>query len=299
MARRRTPRTFSSLDDLRLVQLDRLANLKSFREAWLYFRPAIEKRLGTSPDGNSVFLLGQHLSEVFFSNTPAGSSQSDLAKSGTVWESLICWYFNLVFWGTNVIAMRPKKGLVPEVLSDATSVTVSNIKTNKETDLIVFSVDIASLSTPFTIESLSDMIRANPTATSFTVVQCKTNWNDNAQAPMLWDIVYMSDISIPGIGVGQNGVVPKSFNPFRYAFATVPTNRKAVYTSKSTPVARLQRLSGGKYWGKPSSSGVCQSLSEFFNYNFADSFKPSVQLHVDSMLTADAGLMSRFLNLSF
>ncbi|MCH1941641.1 hypothetical protein [Holdemania massiliensis] len=34
------------------------------------------------------------------------------------------------------------------------------------------------------------------------IIQCKTNWNDNAQVPMFWDAVYAADRFRNGITVG-------------------------------------------------------------------------------------------------
>ena len=45
---------------------------------------------------------------------------------------------------------------------------------------------------------------------NFVNLQCKTNWNDNAQVPMLWDIIYSSNEKLNNISVGINGVSPHS-----------------------------------------------------------------------------------------
>ena len=33
------------------------------------------------------------------------------------------------------------------------------------------------------------------TSLEIHIIQCKTNWNDNAQIPMLWDMVYSAQVS--------------------------------------------------------------------------------------------------------
>lgn len=100
------------------------------------------------------------------------------------------------------------------------------------------------------------------------IIQCKTNWNDNAQIPMLWDMIYKAkDFKDLNIKVGSNGFSIDSMKDFSYAFATVPTNRKInkenIYKTSSTSVLRVSKLSGGNYWGYPSESGIAMNLNEF------------------------------------
>ena len=40
------------------------------------------------------------------------------------------------------------------------------------------------------IEKINDFITFNFDKIEINVIQCKTNWNDNAQIPMLWDMIY-------------------------------------------------------------------------------------------------------------
>jgi hypothetical protein len=98
-----------------------------------------------------------------------------------------------------------------------------------------------------------------------TVIQCKTNWNENAQIPMLWDMVYNTDSFLdPRIVVGVNNRDHKKLGSFKYAFVTVPTNNTE-YKPSLLPVKRVHELSGGNYWGRPTKSGVARSLQEIFS----------------------------------
>lgn len=94
------------------------------------------------------------------------------------------------------------------------------------------------------------------------IIQCKTNWNDNAQVPMLWDAVYAADRFRNGITVGQNGYSIRNVDMFTYSFATVPTVKLEKIKKDSTCVLRVRNLSGGNYWGLPSQIGIADSLKE-------------------------------------
>jgi hypothetical protein len=98
-----------------------------------------------------------------------------------------------------------------------------------------------------------------------TVVQCKTNWNENAQIPMLWDMVYNTkDFRDPRIEVGIKSRNLSDLKWFAYAFVTVPTNRLELYKPTTLAVRRVHELSGGNYWGRETKSGVARSVQEIF-----------------------------------
>ena len=109
------------------------------------------------------------------------------------------------------------------------------------------------------------------------VIQCKTNWNDNAQIPMLWGIVYSSSgFTRHNISIGREGFSMKDLSRFTYSFVTVPTNNSE-YKANSVAVKRVINLSGGNYWGKPSQSGVSNSIKEIFNRNFSEAWRRGSQ----------------------
>ena len=114
------------------------------------------------------------------------------------------------------------------------------------------------------------------------IIQCKTNWNENAQIPMLWDIIYKTPIGrLQGIKVGTP---PYSivYIPFTYALVTVPTNRIEGFKPTSVSVARVKNLSGGNYWGLESASGVALSLDYIFQANYPNGF---VRGNINNTLT--------------
>ena len=56
------------------------------------------------------------------------------------------------------------------------------------------------------------------------IIQCKTNWNDNAQVPMLWDMIYSAGgFRGRNITIGRNGYNIQNAQSFTYSFVTVPS----------------------------------------------------------------------------
>jgi hypothetical protein len=180
------------LDIFRLKVLLKLAETESFRRSWDMFSPRIEELCNGGNQAQRVFNLGDHLSEIFRSNRVDGRGQDSVSGGGNVWECLVAWYLNLIFWGTDVLATRQNNQFVPLTIKNAFSVTISNRKTNTESDVIAYRVPQVGLAANISIANINDAITANLPTTDVAIVQCKTNWNDNAQIPMLWDLIYNS-----------------------------------------------------------------------------------------------------------
>jgi hypothetical protein len=246
-----------------------------------------------------VFDAGGLLADIFQSRAVTGRDNAAVSQGGTAWEGLICWYMNLVFWGTDVVVVRPHSKFVPTVVSDALSVTIQNVSTNTESDLIAFSIPSGLSSGSSDLKTINQLLTTNLSSVSACVIQCKTNWNDNSQIPMLWDLIYNStNFRVSNVSIGKNGVSPASFKRFAYSFVTVPTSRGSFETN-SLPVLRVRGLSGGNYWGHPTKPGVARAVSDFFTSNFAVSFSGGVQQHIQSNLTRDPNLINKFTSLSF
>ncbi|MFW5804332.1 MAG: hypothetical protein ACOCWG_03765, partial [bacterium] len=107
------------------------------------------------------------------------------------------------------------------------------------------------------------------------IIQCKTNWNDNAQIPMLWSMIYEADSFTNNIiSLGRNGYSIRDLKKFSYSFCTVPTNDMNGYKQDSTSVNRVRNLTGGNYWGNSTRNAVASSIKEIFNRNFRNAFSP-------------------------
>ena len=293
----------SQVDGFRRVCMRSVANIEARTIPWSDYRDEMLEILGTSPTEQEILNIGSNLKRIFKSNI-RGRGQGELSRGGTSWEILITWYLNLIFWNTNVVVMRPRKSLVPPVVSDAMAVKVKGVVTSKETDVIVIEVPSTSIELELDRDSINAVISSNPELTRVGVVQCKTNWNDNAQIPMLWNIVYAAqNLQVQNVVVGSNGYSPASFGRFSYAFMTVPTNTekdgKDNYKSTSTAVVRVQGMTGGNYWGNPSVNGVADSVAEYFGRNFGHVFDGGVQHHIAKSLVANSDVLKMFINFEF
>lgn len=288
------------LDTYKFRALKKMSNLKSMRKPWCIWEPVIRSHLTKKADGQRILELGEMLSGVFQSNTKAGRGQSDLSAGGTAWECLNVWYLNLLFWGTPVVATRTSKSLVPECLRSALTVNHSSIQTNTESDVSIFSVpDVQFLQTGTTKE-LNLHLQTRMDQVDFVNLQCKTNWNDNAQVPMLWDAIYNSKgFKISSITLGEKGLSPDSFQSFRYAFSTVPTNKLESYKIDSLSVLRVRHLSGGNYWGRPTMRGIATCINELPNNFYSTEFSGGIVKHLNTQISKDPSFIEKFVKLDF
>ena len=306
----------SNVDPFRFEQLRHVSSIKSFSSAWPTWRVAIVQYLGPQPSAQRIFDLGGHLKDIFKSNVVTGRSNSAVASGGVAWECLVDWYLNLILYGTNVVCVKAHKKFRPSAIADALTIGMSNVQTNSETDLVAFNVPNAlvlnnvvqsnsliqnTISARLRLADINRLILANTGDTDVTVIQCKTNWNDNAQTPMLWDLIYASNYSfrINNVSVGKNGINPRSFNNFSYSFITVPTSR-GPFTLNGMQVMRVKNLTGGNYWGNPTTQGVASAVGEFFSKNFARHFQGTVQQSIANNVLAQNGtVLLQFLDLTF
>ena len=290
----------SKLDEYRIHTLTHVAKLKSMKKPWTVWQPIIRSKLGKSPNGNSIFQFGNHVSEVFQSNTTPGRDQSDLSIGGTAWECLNVWYLNLLFWGTPIIAVRTNKNSVPECLRNALTVTHSSVQTNTESDVSIFSVPEHKLLKSSKIVDLNKHLESRVGSVDLVNLQCKTNWNDNAQVPMLWDLIYNVDkFKLDNVSVGIKGVSPRSLNSFKYAFSTVPTVKLEKVKTNSLCVLRVKNLSGRNYWGHPTKKGIATCVNELPGNHFPEYYKDGVINHLNSALEENSSFIDNFIDLDW
>lgn len=277
-------------DYFRKLAIESLYQTATFQNCWNTWKPNINHLLGSNFDESSILNLGDHLSDIFQSTGGAGRGQSEVSAGGTAWESLVCWYINICTAGSRVVGIK-KMSLVPKPIQDAITVNYGNFACNTESDITVitfpnlpeYNMDISQISVNDQNNNLIPPIikgKLNPALINFLVtrdfsqikigiIQCKTNWNDNAQIPMLWDMIYSAGgFRDRNITIGRNSFNIQSCAEFTYSFVTVPSNRRAVYSSNSVAVKRVTNLSGGNYWGKSSVLNVAKSLKEIFTNNY-------------------------------
>lgn len=293
----------SLVDEYRIQCMRSLKDLSARVKPWPDYQAMISSLLSSPPTETEIFSLGENLKAVFKAEART-RSQSDLSRGGASWEILVTWYLNLVFWDTDVVVLRPSKALLPKVISDAMTVKILGVPTNKETDVIVIEIPTNGFSSQMSKSDIDLAIRQNPLQSRVGIIQCKTNWNDNAQVPMLWNMIYSAqNLHVQNVAIGSNGVSPTSFANFSYAFMTVPTNTekngKDNFKKTSTAVVRVQGLSGGNYWGNPTESGVASSIAEYFGRNFSHVFNGGVMHHLATRVTSDSELVAKFLEFDF
>lgn len=235
------------------------------------------------PTAEEILRMGDRLSEAFRLNRINDRSQGTLSGGGYAWQALICYYLNLCFAGTNAIALSSK--FIPGCIKDALKVSYTS-SASVQADLDVMVVNCPGLSDEIAPEkhperAFAEFVCARFSECSVAVIQAKTNWNDNAQIPMLWNFIYRlaaaGKIPPNGLSVGSGTRHLSALRSFTYAFVTVPTNDVASFTPGKMPVLRVATMSGGAYWGRPTKSGVILSLSEFFakNYNASNHAFPA------------------------
>lgn len=243
-------------------------------------------------NANEYYDLGDHLKEIFFStNTGDGRGQASLSGGGASWEALVCWYLNLCNIGRRTIIIKHKKNLIPACVSDSITVNYGNFPSNTESDLIAitfpdkpeYSTDVSRLVVTDVNGNNVNTMRRNGildikriidalgerdfSDLEINIIQCKTNWNDNAQIPMLWDMIYSARRFATNITVGRNGFSIQNVKYFSYSFVTVPSNKDAGYNPSATSVKRVENLSGGNYWGLPTKPNVAASIKEILLKN--------------------------------
>ncbi len=285
--------------------------MQGFNNSFSTWKPLIEKEINPNPDFFKILNLGDSLADIFKSTGQSGRSQSSVSSGGKVWEGLACWYLNLCLVGSKTVVIKQAKKLVPSCVADAVTVNYGSFVSNTESDLI-------AITFPNESEFMNDVSNFEDSNGKFNfskeldslckkyfdklevgIIQCKTNWNDNAQIPMLWEIVYSSTrFEHKSITIGKNGFSMKGFKKFFYSFVTVPSGEaQQNYSAGHLPVKRVYNLSGGNFWGKSTRSGVAHSIKEIFNKNFSNSWTyGSQQKDVESSLRNKKNL--NYFNLS-
>ena len=192
--------------------------------------------------------------------------------------------------------------LVPKSIQDAITVNYGNFACNTESDITVITFpdlpdyntqidDLAVMNNGVLIDTyrrnkfnteLSDFLSARDFDNyEIGVIQCKTNWNDNAQIPMLWDMIYSANgFRGRNITIGRNGFNIHNASNFSYSFVTVPSNQNANYKDSSVAVKRVTNLSGGNYWGLPTEHNVARSLKEIFTNNFQTGYPNNIRTEI-------------------
>jgi hypothetical protein len=212
---------------------------------------------------------------------------------------------------SRTVVIKYKKNLIPTPIHEAISVNYGNVSANTESDLIAImfpqkeeytsldksKIRIASFDGGGIVatntrkgefnykEIVDNLLERDFNDCELGVIQCKTNWNDNAQIPMLWDMIYSSlGFSRNLISVGNSTFSIRNLKRFTYSFVTVPTSR-GPFNPNSMPVKRVHNISGGNYWGRPSKANVASSIKEIFGRNFSNSHSNGLRMSLTSSIS--------------
>jgi hypothetical protein len=293
-------------DILRKSSVESLFKTPTFQNCWQIWQPNIKTILGANFSETDLINLGDHLSNIFGTTGGIGRGQGELSGGGTAWESLVCWYINLCSVGSRIVALK-KMSLVPKAIQDAITVNYGNFACNTESDITViifpdlpeYNTDITQLNitnnagvmipplirNKFNVHLCDFLSERDFHQFEIGIIQCKTNWNDNAQIPMLWDMIYSAGgFRGRNITIGRNNFSIQTANSFTYSFITVPSNQNAVYSPNSVAVKRVTNLSGGNYWGKQSVQHVARSLKEIFTNNYSSGFRTTIRTDIRSAI---------------
>lgn len=278
------------VEHLRKKSIEKLFKPKGFTTNWETWKDEINSKIPKRTP-KQIFDLGDNLRDIFYSTNTGTREQSDVSGGGASWESLVCWYLNLCLIGRRTVVIKHNKELIPECVRDAITVNYGSFASNTESDLIAItfpdtpnysidkdeievidtdgnSVPVRKKGKKYNLKAVLDALCHHDFSDlEIHVIQCKTNWNDNAQIPMMWDMIYSAKDFKNGIEVGRNGYSMHDISRFSYSFVTVPTVKLEKIKSTSTCVERVRNMSGGNFWGMPSKSSVAHSVKELLVRN--------------------------------
>lgn len=290
----------------------------------------MQGHIGITPSTTSkqhaekIFLLGEHLRDVFYSTkdtTSTGRNQGELSSGGYLWERLVAYYLNYCLANTRTVVFTGATSF------DAikTAVTFNDMDSTSEVDLLALTFpDVPEFTNAinnvkYNLQVTYPTPEATPTQLEFIhnnrlgiktiteklanyfiseyysdmeihVIQCKTNWNDIIQTPMLWSLVYYlsrDNITLPtgsNIRFGSGLYTLPRLKSFSYSFVTVPTQNNGKYepnpikrakleadfddkfSETNLPVKRAKMIRGGYYWGLPKHNSI-YPINELFNTN--------------------------------
>lgn len=297
------------IEYLREQAVGKLFETSGFQEAWPIWVDVIH-RLAPVPTEHQLYNLGDSLKTIFNStNTSDSRSQSDVAGGGANWEALVCWYLNLCLIGRRTVVIKHHKSLIPSPVSKAITVNYGTFPSNTESDLIAITfpdkIDYTKDKKDIRVKDINyqyvqtckirtgtynllpvlDALCARDfDELEIHIIQCKTNWNDNAQIPMLWDAVYNATTFRNGITLGTDGFSINDVGRFTYSFVTVPTVKLEKIKENSVAVLRVRNLSGGNYWGLPSQRGIASSVKELLERNLKSGENTSIVTSIKNNL---------------
>ena len=271
------------IEKIRKKQMDKIFSLSSFKKDWVLRKDFLTTKMADFTR-KKVVNLSDYLGQCFRTRSSATASSTITATSsravsnklnsgsGVIWESIVTWYLNICLYGTNTVAVRGGE-FCPEPIKDSISILHDSSVLHSEPDvMIICSNDLYDLeeekSWRKSVKKINEVVEKDFKNVCVINIQCKTNWNENAQYAMLWNMLYKQardkHFGRNGFRIGIHGFTISNLEDFGFAFMTVPTN-KTDYTPSRLEVLRVKSLMSKNYWGKPTKPSVAFSLSGIFD----------------------------------
>jgi hypothetical protein len=255
-------------------------SLGSFSADWPARRAFLHSRIGgpTSSTARDLVGLGAYLGEAHRAPAVPGRGQADVSRSGAAWHGLVTYYLNLVFAGTDAVAVTAP--FCPSSVKDSMKVSYGGTSVRGDLDVVLLVLPGASTRPEPTAADVDVrrrrakgqyqlLFNGSFNTAYVALLALKTNWNDAVQSVMLWNLLYTLRAAggtlPPGLSIGSGGFSLDQLAGFSNAFITVPTNNLSNYTATSMSVQRMRAMSGGYYWGYPTRPGVCSNIAEFLD----------------------------------
>lgn len=278
------------IEEIRKDVISHSLTRSSVTEGWQSRRDFFRSKFvdPESPTRLELINLGSHLSEAFGLGDHGERNNEKLSTAGYLWAAIVSWYFNICYAGTHAIAFPGGKS-APQALKDAMSITYQNDSLRSDSDILILSLpdlekEKSCGSSNLNHLRLEKLVAENFKKCSLINIQCKTNWNDNAQIPMMWNLIFQQAISNThapqGFLVGKNSFHLRNLGYFAYSFITVPSGGVEKIKPTSMQVLRVKTLTGGAYWGRKTSRGISRSISEFFSHQYSASVELNPNVNV-------------------
>ena len=299
------------------------------------------EKMSSREHAEKIFELGEHLRDVFFSTkdeseeSTTSETQSMKSSGGRLWERLVAYYLNYCLANTRTVVFTG----VPKFEAIRTAVTFNDMDSASEVDLLavtfpekpefqddIFDIRVFNqadgMSIPIEIINntrISEKTRMNRLADYYInmsypeigihVIQCKTNWNDDIQTPMLWGLLYdlsRSGVRLPvssSIAFGSGKYTLPRLDDFSYSFVALPSQNNGEYetdlekrkrlsisfeqkfSEENLPVKRAKFIKGGYYWGLPKHNTI-HPVGELLNRNLATGLKGHIVENIESNIVS-------------
>ncbi|MBK7639999.1 MAG: hypothetical protein IPJ22_08130 [Bacteroidetes bacterium] len=241
-------------EQLRKLAIENVFSTNTYKNCWETWQPEILRLLGSNYTENEILNIGDHLSDIFRSTGGGGRGQGELSASGTAWESLVCWYINLISVGSRVVAIK-KMSLVPKAIQDAITVNYGNFACNTESDITIivfpnlpeYKTDINQLNVLTQLgNQIQPFIRNKCFSYSFVTVPSNQNTVYNPQGVAVKRVTNLSGGNYWGSSSVQN--VAKSLKEiFTNNFQTGSTT--GLRTDIRTAIPELRANNSLSYFG--------------------------------------------------